>query len=56
MAEDFEYQHESGRVIYKGTKENEGEFSYRKNDLGGKTNYGITQFSLDEYNSWKNPL
>ena len=47
---------ESGRVIYKGTKENEGEFSYRKNDLGGKTNYGITQFSLDEYNSWKNPL
>ncbi len=45
-----------GNVLYKGTDKHEGGFSDRKNDLGGKTNYGITQSSLDEYNSWKHPL
>ena len=47
---------EKGDVIYKGTDKHEGEFSNRENDLGGKTNYGITQFSLNEYNLWKDPL
>ena len=45
-----------GNLLYKGTDKHEGGFSDRKNDLGGKTNYGITQSSLDEYNSWNHPL
>ena len=46
----------NGNILYKGTSYNEGGFSNRKNDLGGKTNYGVTQFSLDEYNSWNSSL
>ena len=45
-----------GNILYKGTDKHEGGFSDRINDLGGKTNYGITQFSLDEYNSWNHPF
>ncbi len=48
---------EDGRVIYLGTEQHEGEYSDRENDLGKKTNYGITQFSLDEYNNlWNSYL
>lgn len=48
---------EDGRVIYLGTEQHEGGYSDRENDLGGKTNYGITQFSLDEYNNlWNSYL
>lgn len=46
----------SGNVIYKGTADHEGGFSNRDNDLGGATNYGITQSSLNEYNSWDSQL
>ena len=46
-----------GRVVYLGTAQHEGGYSDRKNDLGKKTNYGITQFSLDEYNNlWNSYL
>ena len=45
-----------GNILYKGTDKHEGGFSDRINDLGGKTTYGITQFSLDEYNSWNHPF
>ena len=46
-----------GRVIYRGTKQHEGGYSNRKNDLGGETNYGITQTALNEYNNlWKSHL
>ena len=48
---------EDGRVIYLGTEQHEGGYSDRENDLGKKTNYGITQFSLDEYNNlWNSYL
>ena len=46
----------SGNTIYKGTADHEGGFSNRDNDLGGATNYGITQSSLNEYNSWNSQL
>ena len=46
----------SGNILHKGTAEHEGGFSNRTNDLGGATNYGITQSSLNEYNSWNSPL
>lgn len=46
----------SGNTLYKGTADHEGGFSNRANDLGGATNYGITQTSLNEYNSWNSPL
>lgn len=48
---------EDGRVIYLGTEQHEGGYSDRENDLGKKTNYSITQFSLDEYNNlWNSYL
>ena len=40
----------------KGTQEHEGGYSNNKYDLGGETNYGVTQDSLDEYNNWNNSL
>ena len=46
----------NGNVIYQGTNYHEGGYSDRINDLGGPTNYGITQDSLDEYNNWNSPL
>ena len=47
---------EDGNVVYKGTNNHEGGYSNRLNDLGGPTNYGITQDSLNEYNNWNSPL
>lgn len=40
----------------KGTNENEGGYSDNQYDLGGKTNYGVTQGSLDEYKNWHSSL
>ena len=47
---------EDGNVVYKGTNHHEGGYSDRLNDLGGPTNYGVTQDSLNEYNNWNSPL
>ena len=47
---------DNGKILYKNTDKHEGAFSNRENDLGGKTNYGVTQFSLDEYNNWDSKL
>ena len=41
---------EKGNIIYKGISDEEGGYSNRAVDT--PTNYGITQSSLDEYNSW----
>ena len=45
-----------GNVVYKGTNNHEGGYSDRINDLGGPTNYGVTQDALNEYNNWNNSL
>ena len=47
---------ENGRVIQRGVRDNEQGYVNRKNDLGGATNFGVTQSSLDEYNNWQSPL
>ena len=47
---------EDGNVVYHGTNKHEGGYSDRLNDLGGPTNYGVTQDSLNEYNNWNSPL
>ena len=47
---------EDGNVVYYGTNKHEGGYSDRLNDLGGPTNYGVTQDSLNEYNNWNSPL
>ena len=52
----YESEYKNGKLIYKGTADHEGGFSARQNDLGGKTNFGITQSSLNEYNNWQSPL
>ena len=41
----------NGKLLEQGTSGFEGGYSNRKNDSGGKTNYGIKQESLDEYNN-----
>ena len=45
-----------GKVIYRGTQSHEGGYSNRKNDLGGRTNYGVRQEALNEYNLWRSSL
>ena len=52
----YSQKNDKGILLYKGIDNQEGGFSNRKNDLGKKTNYGITQFSLDEYNAWDSNL
>ena len=47
---------ENGNFVYKATDKHEGGYSDRENDLGKKTNYGVTQAALDEYHEWKSHL
>ena len=47
---------DNNNFVYKGTADHEMGYSNRENDLGGPTNYGITQSSLNEYNLWNHPL
>ena len=46
----------NGKVIQRGVRDNEKGYVNRKNDLGGETNFGVTQSSLDEYNNWQSHL
>ena len=47
---------DNNNFVYKGTADHEMGYSNRENDLGGPTNYGITQSSLNEYNLWNHPF
>ena len=46
----------NGGIIYTAPDIHEGGYSFRENDLGKETNYGITQNSLNEYIAWKSSI
>lgn len=46
---------DKGNLVYKGTDLHEGGYSNRKEDKGGRTNFGVMQGNLNEYNGWKHP-